>query len=179
MESRTRAIRFEDLHNKTGETINRLVDWLGLPHHLAVLKSTFNGKPYVVERQGITWSGPRPEQTLRFSRNISFTDQALLFALLYENFVAWKYFCPKIFGSRFVRGVTCMLVLLIPMKAEIIGACAAIKIEVLPSLRRGSFRYAFNCLFRIFKYRLKIMWLIAAEMWRRLIFGKSVLQLLK
>ena len=78
--------------------MRRVLDWLGLPFHTAVLKSTFNGKPYIVERAGITWTGPRREQTLRSSQNIAFTDKAILFALFYENFVAWNYSCSKSFG---------------------------------------------------------------------------------
>jgi len=178
MESRTRAIRFEDLHNNTAETISQLVDWLGLPHHVALLSSTFNGIPYVVERAGINWSGPRPEQAVRSSRYIASTDQALLFALFYENFFAWNYSCPRIFGHAFIRGLTCMLVLPIPMKAEIICAFAVIKVEVLPSLRRGSFRSAFGSLVRIFRGRLIIARRIAGEFLRRLIFGKVVLKIL-
>jgi Sulfotransferase family len=178
MESRTRAIRFEDLHNKQEETMRRVLDWLGLPFHVAVLKSTFNGRPYIVERAGIAWTGPRPEQTQRFSRNIAFTDKAILFALFYENFVAWNYFCPKIFGHALVRGLICILVLLIPMKAEIIGARATIKMQVRPSLRLENFQSVFGCLFRIFVCRLSMIWNVAGELCRRIIFGKSVLKLL-
>jgi hypothetical protein len=129
MESRTRAIRFEDLHTNTAEIINRLADWLGLPHQASLLKSTFNGTPWVVERAGTTWSGSRPEQALRFSRNISFTDKIILFAMFYENFVAWSYSCPKIFGNALVRGLTCLLIFLIPMKTEAISACAVVKAQ--------------------------------------------------
>jgi hypothetical protein len=178
MESRTRAIRFEDLHDKTEKTIGRLVDWLGLPYHVAVLKSTFNGTPYVVERNGITWSGARPEQALRSSRNVALTDQALLFALFYEDFVAWNYSCPKIFGHRLVRGLTCMLVLPIPMKTEVIRAWAAIKDQVFPSLMRGRLLFAFKCLFGIFRWRLSIMRLIVVEFYRRVFLGKTVLEIL-
>jgi hypothetical protein len=178
MESRTRAIRFEDLHTNTAEIINRLADWLGLPHQASLLKSTFNGTPWVVERAGTTWSGSRPEQALRFSRNISFTDKIILFAMFYENFVAWNYSCPKIFGNALVRGLTCLLIFLIPMKTETISACAIIKAQVLPSLRHGDFRLAFKSLFGIFRCRLAMIYCVTSEIWRRLIFGKTVLEIL-
>ena len=178
MESRTRAIRFEDLHSQAEETMRRVLDWLSLPFHVAVLKSTFNGRPYVVERAGIAWTGPRPEQTLRSSRNIAFTDKAILFALFYENFVAWNYSCPKIFGHALVRGLMCILVLLIPMKAEVIGARATIKMQVRPSLKLENFQSAFGCLFRIFVCPLSMIWNVAGELCRRIIFGKAVLKLL-
>jgi Sulfotransferase family len=177
MESRTWTIRFEDLHNKTEEITSRLADWLGLPYQVSLSKSTFNGAPYVVERGGITWSGARPEQAQRFLRNVSVTDQAILFALFYENFVAWDYYCPKIFRHALVRGLTCMLLLPVPWKAEIISARATITLRVLPSLRRGDFWFAFKGLFRVFRRRLAIMWEIASEICRRLVGGKAVLEI--
>lgn len=178
MESRTRAVRFEDLHNKTAETLNRVIDWLGLPHPAAELKSTFNGKPFVVERGGITWSGPRTEQTLRSSRNVASADQAMLFALLYENFIAWNYSVPRIFKYTFIRTLACMPVLLVPMKSEIIGAWATLKTQVLPSLMHGRIRFALESLFGIFKSRLQIIWLVVSELYRRLTYGKNVFELL-
>jgi hypothetical protein len=178
MASRTRAIRFEDLHNNTAEIMSRLADWLGLPYQASLLKSTFNGTPWVVERAGVTWSGSRPEQALRFSRNISFTDKIILFAMFYENFVAWNYSCPKIFRNALVRGLACMLVFLIPMKTEAIAACAVVKAEVLPSLRHGDVRLAFKRLFGIFRSRLAMIYCVTSEIWRRLVFGKTVLEIL-
>lgn len=80
-EACTRAIRFEDLHNKTAETIGRLEDWLKLPRRASLLESTFNGMPYVVQRVGVAWSGARSEQAQRFLSNISLIEHALLFAL--------------------------------------------------------------------------------------------------
>lgn len=178
MEACTRAIRFEDLHNKTAETIGRLAEWLKLPRHASLLESTFNGMPYVVERAGVAWSGPRPEQAQRFLSNISLIDQALLFALFYENFVAWNYPCPKIFRHTLVRGLTCMLLFPVPWKAEIISARATIRRRVVPSLRHRRFRLAFRELSGVFRRRLFIMWLVNSEICRRLIFGKTVLKIL-
>jgi Sulfotransferase family len=175
VESRTRAIRFEDLHNRTAETISRVLSWLSLPYHSAVLHSTFNGIPFVVERAGVTWSGPRPEQALRYSRNISFTDRALLYAMLYEDFIAWNYPCPKIFRHTLVRGLTFVLLLLIPMKAEIICARAAIK--ALPPIRHGNLQAVFICISRILMCRLGVMWLVADAFCRRCILEKVVLKL--
>jgi len=176
MESRTRAIRFEDLHCDTAETLRRLVGWLGLPFQASLLESTFNGTPYVVERNGKVWSGQRPEQAQRSSENISFVDRALIFALLYDNFATWNYPCPKIFSRPFVRGITCMLLLLIPMKMEVITACAVIKLQVLPSLRSGNVRRAMNRVLQIVYYRLALMSVVATECFRRLRTKKILLQ---
>ncbi len=177
METRTRAIRFEDLHTNAAEIMSRLADWLGLPYQASLLKSTFNGMPWVVGRAGVNWSGPRPEQALRSSRNISFTDKIILFAMFYENFVAWNYSCPRIFRHALVRGFACMLVFLIPMKTETISARAVVKAKVLPSLRHGDFRLAFKSLFGIFRCRLAMIYCVTSEIWRRLVFGKTVLEI--
>jgi hypothetical protein len=176
MESRTRAVRFEDLHLHLEKTMRAVADWLSLSYQSSLLDSTFNGVPWVVERENTSWSGPRPAQAIRDSRNISFTDRGLLFAVLYEDFVAWNYPYPKIFKHAVVRILSCILFLLIPMKIEIIAARTAIK--TLPSLRRGGFRYATNALVRIVISRVAIMFFLAAELCRRLIFGKKVLELL-
>jgi hypothetical protein len=104
------------------------------------------------------------------------TERAAVQGTRMAGRLARNYSCPKRFGYRFVRGLTCVLVLLIPMKAEI--ACARAAIKALPPLRLGNFRAAFNCLARIFMCRLRVMWLIAAAFCQRLIFGKVVLEML-
>jgi len=173
MESHTRAIRFEDLHLHLEKTMRAVADWLSLPFRSSLLDSTFNGVPWVVKRGTISFSGARPEQAVRNTRNISFTDQGLLFAVLNEDFVTWNYPCPNIFKHALIRVLTCMLVLLIPMKIEIIAARTSIK--QIPS--RG-FRYAINIVAQSFVCRVGIMTLLAVDLGRRLIFGKKVLELL-
>jgi hypothetical protein len=172
MESRTRAIRFEDLHLQLEETMGAVAAWLGLPYRSSLLESTFNGVPFVWKWGTTTRSGIRPEQAIRDSRNVSFTDRCLLFAVLYEDFVAWNYPCPKIFKHAFVRVLTCIVVLLIPMKIEIITARTVLK-----SLPSRGFRYTIKGLVRICLGRVAIMSLLAVELYRRLAFGKQVLEL--
>jgi hypothetical protein len=176
MESRTRAIRFEDLHLHLERTMRALADWLDLPYRSLLLDSTFNGAPLVHKRGTVSWSGPRPEQAIRDSRNISFTDRGLLFAVFNENFVAWNYPCPDIFKYALVRLLTWLLVFLIPMKMEVIAMSRFIK--ECPSSQTGSFRYVIKGLVRIFICRVAIMLLLAVEICRRLIFGKKVFELL-
>lgn len=177
MESRTRAIRFEDLHCDIAKTMRELADWLGLPYQATLLDSTFNGIPYVVTRDGKTWSGSRPEKAQRTSRNISLKDRALLFALFYENFLAWNYPCPKIFGKPIVRCLVLALFPLLPMKMEIIVARAVVKRRVLPSLRHGKFAILMNSLLRMLLSRLAIIWLLVREGFRRLAYRKTLLQI--
>lgn len=176
MESRTRALRFEDLHHDTAETMRDLSDWLGVPYRATSLDSTFNGIPYVVVRDGKTWSGPRLEQAQRHSRNVSLKDRALLFALFYENFAAWNYPCPKIFGKPIVRCLVLILFPLVPMKTEIIAARTLFNHKILPSVRHGNISIVMNSLLRILLGRLRIISLVVGELFRRLAYGKTLLQ---
>jgi hypothetical protein len=177
MESRTRAIRFEDLHCDTAKTMRDLSEWLGLPYQATLLASTFNGIPYVVTRDGNSWSGPRPESVQRHLRNTSLKDQALLFALFYEDFVAWNYPCPQIFRNPLIRCLVLLLFPLSPMKTEIIAARAAFKRRVLPSLRHGNAAIAMHSFVRILFCRLGITWLLVHEGSRRLVHRKTLLQI--
>jgi hypothetical protein len=174
MQSRTRAVRFEDLHLNLKMTMETVADWLGLRYQPSLLESTFNGVPWVVERESSSWSGPRPEQAARDARNISFTDKGLLFAVLNEDFVAWNYPCHKSFKSPLVRVVIFILVFLVPMRIEIIETRRLLK--NIASLRRGRFSCAVKGLVQIFICRLIVMALAAAILCRRLVFGKHLLR---
>ena len=176
MESRTRTIRFEDLHSDTAGTMRDLADWLGLPFSATLLDSTFNGIPWVVTRDGKAWSGRRLEQAQRNSRNLSPKDRALLFALFYENFVDWNYPCPKIFGNPIVRFIVFVSLTPFPMEMELIAARAVFKRWILPSLRRGKIWTAIKSFLGIGFYRLKIIGLLAPAFFRRFAYGTTLLQ---
>jgi hypothetical protein len=177
MESRTRAIRFEDLHSDLGQTMRDLSEWLGLPYQATLLDSTFNGIPWVVTRDGKAWSGRRSEQVQRRSGNLSPKDRALMFAVFYENFVDWGYPCPKIFGHAVVRCIVFVSLFLFPTKMEITAARAVIKHSILPSLRHGDISRVITSLRGIGVCRLKIIWRLARAFFRRYIYGTALLQL--
>jgi Sulfotransferase family len=174
MEARTRAIRFEDLHLRLEETMGAVAAWLGLPYRSTLLKSTFNGREYVWRTRTGTesWSGARPEKALRDSRNLFFTDRCLLYSVLYEDFVAWNYPCPRIFSHTLVRALTCLLLLPVPMKMEIITTHMVFK-----RVASKDFRGAMKGLARICMGRVAIMSLLAVELYRRLVHGKQVFKL--
>jgi hypothetical protein len=177
MESRTRAIRFEDMHGDTAGTMRDLSGWLGLSYQATMLDSTFNGSPYVVARDGKAWSGPRLEQVKRQSRYVSSKDRALLFALFHENFVAWNYPCPRIFGNPIVRCIVFASLFFLPMKMEIIAARAALKGRILPAVRHGNISIAMRSLLGILFCRLAIIWLIVPDFVRRRAHRVTSLQL--
>jgi hypothetical protein len=170
MESRTMPVRFEDMHLHLEETMRAVADWLTIPYRSSLLDSTFNGVPLVAGQGAAKWSGARPEQAVRDSKNVSFTDRCVLYSVLNEDFVAWNYPCPKIFKYSLVRLLTCTLFLLIPMKIEIIAART-----VAESFKSEGLRVAINRLSRICICRVAIMSVLAVELYRRLVFGKQVL----
>ncbi len=176
MESRTRTIRFEDLHRDLAETMRDLTDWLGLPYQASLLDSTFNGVPWVVARDGKAWSGRRSEQIQRHSGDLSPKDRALLFALFYENFVAWNYPCPKTFGNPMVRCMVFVSLFLVPMKMEITAARVMFKRRILPALRHGNISSVIRCLLGIGLCRLKIIGILVSVFFRRRASGTTLLQ---
>jgi hypothetical protein len=177
MESRTLAIRFEDLHCDLAETMRGLSTLLGLSYQPTLLESTFNGIPWVVKRDGIAWSGRRPEQALRNLKDLSPTDRVLLFALFYENCVSWDYPCPKIFRSSTVRWIAFVTLFAIPTKLEFSAAWALLKSRIAPSLRHGNILVALKTLFRIVLVRLAIMSLVTLEFVGRSAKGKILLEI--
>jgi hypothetical protein len=176
MEARTRTVRFEDLHSDTPETMRDLCDWLGLPHRPTLVDSTFNGIPYVVKRDGKAWTGRRLEQLQRHSWNLSRKDQALLFALFYENFVEWDYPCPKIFAIPLVRYIVFLALFLVPTNMEMLAARAVFKRRILPAVKDGNILEVIESLLGIALCRLKIILRLAPAFFRRCVSGAILLQ---
>jgi hypothetical protein len=167
MESRTQAVRLEDLHRDPAETIRDLSDWLGLRYRATLLESTFNGIPYVVTSDGKAWSGRRLEQVHRHSRYLSVKDRALLYALFYENFVDWRYPYPRSFRHRLIRWIALASLFPFPMKTEMVGAHAVWKRRILPSVRERNILRAIKSLGAIGLCRLKIIRLLLSVFLRR------------
>lgn len=177
MESRTLAIRFEDLQRDTPQTIYNLCSWLGLSRQPALLNSTFNGSPYVVERSGRVWSGKRESQAERKMRYVSRTDRALLFAVFYENFVSWDYPCPKILRNSIVRSTVFLSVLPIPTKFEIAVAQVLFRRRILPAVRDGNIAILFRYLLLVLFHRVAVMAVFVLEFLARRLRGKTLLEL--
>jgi hypothetical protein len=176
MESRTRAIRLEDLHFDADETMRDFSSWLGLPYQDILLESTFNGIPYVIKRDGIAWHGRRAEQVQRQPRYLSLKDRALQYATLYENFADWNYPCPKILGNPIVRSIVFVSLFLLPMKMEIVAARAVFKNKILPAVRQGSISVPIKSVLRFGVCRLRIIWLWVTAFIRRCAYRTTLLR---
>ena len=162
-------MRFEDMHLRVEETMSTVVDWLGLPYRPLLLESTFSGRPWTVTRGTTTWSGAQPAQAVRDCRNVSFADRCLLSAVLYEDSAAWNYPCPKVFRHAPARILTCLLLLLIPMRMEVILARRALSSQDMREVGKGLVRFCIG--------RVQIMLLPTVDLYRRLAFRMRVLPL--
>ncbi len=176
MEERTRAVRFEDMHLATEATMRRLAEWLELSYHPWLLSSTFNGIPYVNENRGATWVGANPSKTERRSKNLNVLDRAMFFALLQENFLSWNYPSPVAFRRKRIRFCIIALLLLVPLKIEMLNARTVLSRLALPALRECRFAFAGAVLWFLIHRRLRVIWLIATEAKSRLGGKRNVLR---
>jgi hypothetical protein len=174
-ESRTRTIRLEDLHRDPAGIMRDLCGWLGLTYRTTLRDSTFNGIPYLVKRNGTTWSGQNLQQSQRSAPDLTLKDRALLYALFHENFMAWKYHCPKILGNPIVRCTVVACLFLFPLGTEILAARAVWKYRILPSLRNRDLSLAIKSAVGIALVRLKIMWLLVSVVLRRCVYRPALL----
>ena len=177
MESRSRAIRFEDMHLALEPTMRRLAAWLDIPYRPSMLESTWNGTPYVVQIRGVAWCGPNPANARRRWKNLGLTDRLVLFALLHNNFIAWDYPSPKALNRLWIRLCIIAIFWILPMKMELKNARVVQQLQALPNLRRGRFGFAFGAPFFLLKRRLRMMVLIAAAGRSRLVGDRPPMKL--
>ena len=170
---RTRAIRFEDLHLYPHETMRSTAAWLQLPWRPSLDASTFNGVPYLMERGATDWVGSQPEQVRNPVRNVTRRDRALLFALFYEDFVAWDLPCPMIFHYGWFRRLIGMALWVVPLSMELVAARVVLRVQVLPALRSGAFGFAARSALRPLSCHVAVARLVAAEMQRRIGWRKG------
>jgi hypothetical protein len=178
MELRTCAIRFEDMHLAPEAMMRRLAEWLDIPFDPCLLKSTWNGNPYIVNIRGVPCCGANPANAQRRSKNLAKIDRLMLFALLSDNFAAWNYPSPSAMRRRWIRLCTIVLISLVPMKMELMNARLVLQLQALPFLRRGQLGPVCGALFFVMKRRLRMMLLIAAEARARLRGQRFLLKVL-
>jgi len=178
MEARSRAIRFEDLHLAPESTMRRLADWLDLPFRPCLLASTFNGTPYINRSGGRAWVGPNPGNTQRRSKNMDGADRLMIFALLYEDFLAWNYDCPRILQHRWMRLCLFAVLLLVPMKMELLNLQLILRRQVLAALRNGRIGFACGAPLYVIMRRAVMMVFLTMQAPARLMGKRPLLKLL-
>ncbi len=174
----SRAIRFEDMHLDPDGLMRQLEQWLGIAAKPGALSSTWNGQPYVVQAGGKSWVGPNPANTRRRWRNLNVFDRALLFALLHENFIAWKYPSPWLMRIWPLRLLVVVLLGWLPMKLEAANAGLVYRLQMKPAWKRGRYGFALRAPLFILGRRLRIGLGVAREAALRLLGRRRVLQLL-
>jgi hypothetical protein len=178
MEACTRAIRFEDLHLAHESTMHRLADWLGIDYRPSMLKSTWNGAPYMVDIRGVPTCGPNPGNAIRRSKNLHLIDRLLILALLHENHVAWNYSHPSVMQWRWIQVLIVAITWIVPMKMELKAARRTLRSQTLPGLRNRRIGFVCRAPFFLLECRLRTMLLIAREMRARLTGKRQLLKVL-
>ena len=167
LEDRSIFVRFEDVHAQPRQTMGRIARWLGLSEGPVLLNSTFNGKPWIVESAGQTWTGTRPGQVRRRARHLSWVDRSVVFALFQENFEAWSYPYPRFFASRWGRAVCIGLILAVPMRSELASDLIMMRTLLLPALRNAKLGVAAGTVWRTLLARIGLRAVIFIELCRR------------
>lgn len=179
MEQRSWALRFEDMHVALEATMQRVADWLGIAYQPSLLESTLNRRPYIFTKGGRSWRGANQSSAQRRCNYLHRCDRALVFALFYQDFVAWGYPVPRALRFRWLRLLTSCACALVPMKIELINARALISSQALPALRSGRVIFACSAPLHLAWRRVRMMALLLAEAVKRTSAHRPTLRLLQ
>jgi hypothetical protein len=174
---RSRAVRFEDMHNEPEALMRRVANWLGIRIQPSLIESTLNGTPFVVVIKGEAIFGSNPERAARRAGNLNALDQLLIFALLHHNFIIWRYPTPRVMGSMVLRGLIVLVGALIPSRMEIVNMRRLIERQFLPAVASGHIGHAGHTLLVILMRRARLMLLILRAAASRLFGNPRALKL--
>ena len=115
---RSRAVRLEDLHTHSRETLARICAWTGLQWHDSLMHSTFNGIPY---RERVAEGTVEGFQTRTISRKayacLRPFDVIRLKFLYAHIFPAWNYPIAALY-RRALLGRLVLLFMFVPFRVE-------------------------------------------------------------
>ncbi len=160
---RSRAVRFEDMHLAPERMMRAVADWMGIEYRPCLLESTFNGAPYVNESGGKRWVGANPANAVRRTGRLFVTDKCVLFILFRDTLAAWGYPGASLPPSRWLRAGLVWMLLMLPMKIELMAAHAIMTRQILPALRRRRFGFAVGGVLHLFLRRIRMMHLLASH----------------
>jgi hypothetical protein len=171
-ESRSAALRFEDLHVAPETLMQRVAAVLGIPFKRSLLESTFNGTAWVNVTRAGSWTVANPANSTRRSRNRGIRGRVLISALLYENFRAWRYPAPTWLRHGAPRSIAFggvwLTLWLWPMRIERIAAASVWREQVRPAIKARRFAYAARSLKSLITCHLHLLILLGREGRRRL-----------
>jgi hypothetical protein len=144
-----------------------------------LLESTLNRRAYIVSKDGRSWRGANQSSARRRSNYLHHCDRALLFALFYDNFIAWGYPVPRAFQFRWLRLVTLLACALVPMKIELINAKIVMASQAMPALRSGRLLFGCAAPLQLMLRRLRMAVLLLSEGVKRISGHSRTLALLQ
>jgi hypothetical protein len=114
----SRAVRLEDLHRRSRETLEGICNWLGLDWDDRLLESTFNGVPHVEPSNGRTIEGFQTETIARKKYDCyRAIDRFRLSVILFHINRSWNYETSLVHRLALTRAVLPTL-MLIPFRIE-------------------------------------------------------------
>ncbi|HTV50132.1 MAG TPA: sulfotransferase [Steroidobacteraceae bacterium] len=140
-QSRSCALRFEDMHLQLPLLMRRLASWLDIPYREQLLSSTLNGRPYVFQSANGPRCGANTASAVRASKYLNACDRLLVGALFYEDFLRWRYPVPPLLRRRSLRWLVILLFVLVPMRIEWLNDRRVVRQQMLPALRAGRWRF--------------------------------------
>lgn len=171
-ETRSAALRFEDLHVAPETLMQRVAAFLGIPFKRSLLESTFNGTAWVNVTRGGSWTGANPANARRRSRNLGIRGRVLISALMYEEFRTWRYPVRAWLRHGAPRAIAFGGVWLSlwvwPMRMERIGAVNVWRQQVIPAIKARRFAYAVRSLRSLITCHVRLLILLGREGLRRL-----------
>ena len=118
--ARSAAVRLEDLHTRSRETLERICDWAGLEWDDCLMRSTFNGIDHT-DSETADGKALQGFQTHTISRKNYLCCRwldAVRLRVLYANvYRAWKYPLPAIYRSAVLQGLV-RLLMPVPFRVE-------------------------------------------------------------
>jgi hypothetical protein len=125
------GVRLEDVHATPRETLERVCEWIGLPWHPTLMRSTVNGLKWWNEKNTQQISGFSTAITAQsFDEYIPVADQRRLAPVFAARRLAWGYDTQGV--TRTLGGrLRATLALLAPLRIERLSA------DTLPSTRPG------------------------------------------
>ena len=116
-----RAVRLEDLHQASRETLQKICRWLGIPWDDVLLKSTFDGKQWWNVKGGPRISGfSNKTMAKQHGSYITGFDRFRFNILLAEKYRIWNYsYAP--WHLNIVTRIFVLPLLFIPFKMELLS----------------------------------------------------------
>ena len=171
----SKALKLEDLHHNSENTIREITHWLGIKWDECLLKSTFDGKKWWNVDDAIKISGFNKEITSqKREKYINDFDRIRLEALFFKRYLYWGYKNTKFINILLVR-VALFFTLILPFKAEYMLLHIRIKFGIIKPLISNlklRFNYCSNWIKYTIVHRFKLKYALKIKSFLLKFFSK-------